>query len=158
MCLVQCLTAGFTVRNITAWLSKHSGIGSLMGNPISLLKDLSHAACCPVLASSIYSTSPTDNATVFCHCDALEIAPFAIRKTCPDVEWQSSLFSPQSESKYLINPASELPLYLILNSFVHLRYLSTYLVYLICSFIGLLLNCDNLIAANGISGQVPIAA
>ena len=68
------------------------------------------------------------------------------------------LFSPQSESEYPINPASELPSYFILSSFVLLRYLSTYLVYLMCSFIGLLLNCDNLIAANGISGQVPIAA
>ena len=36
-----------------------------MGNPISLLKDLSHAACHPVLASSIYSASPTDNVTIF---------------------------------------------------------------------------------------------
>ena len=66
MSLVQHLTAGFTVRNITAWLSKHSGIGHSMGNPISLLKDFNHAAYCPVLASSIYSASPTDNATVFC--------------------------------------------------------------------------------------------
>ena len=37
ICLVQCLTAGFTVRNIIA--------------------------CCPVLASSIYSASPTESAT-----------------------------------------------------------------------------------------------
>ena len=66
MCLVRHLTAGFTMRNIAAWLSKHNGIGPWMGNPISLLKDLSHAACHPVLASSIYSASPTDNATVFC--------------------------------------------------------------------------------------------
>ena len=64
MCLVWRLTAGLTVRNITAWLSEHSGIDSCMGNPISPLKDLSHAACHPVLASSIYSASPTDNATV----------------------------------------------------------------------------------------------
>ena len=67
ICFVQHLTAGFIMRNITAWLSEHSGIGPLMGNPISLLKDLSHAACHPVLASSIYSASPTDNVTVFCH-------------------------------------------------------------------------------------------
>ena len=79
MCLVWCSTAGFTVRNIAAWLSQHSGIGSWMGNPISLLKDLSHAACRPVLASSIYSASPTDNVTVFCHWDAQDIAPFAIK-------------------------------------------------------------------------------
>ena len=64
MCLVQCSTAGLTMRNIAAWLSKHSGIGPSMGNPISPLKDLSHAACCPVLASSIYSASPTDSGTV----------------------------------------------------------------------------------------------
>ena len=156
MCLVQHLTVGFTIRNITAWLSKHSGIGPSMGNPISPLKDLSHAACHLVLASSIYSASPTDSATVFCCCDTQEIAPFAIRKTCPDVEWRSSLFSPQSESQYLINPASELPSYFILSSFVPLRYWSMYLAYLICSFIGLLLNCDNLMAANAISGLVPI--
>ena len=31
-----------------------------------------------------------------------------------------------------------------------------YLAYLICSFIGLLLNHDNLMAANAISGLVPI--
>ena len=74
------------MRNITAWLSEHSGIGPSMGNSICPLKDQSHAACHPVLASSIYSTSPTDNATVFCHCNAQEIAPFAIRKMCPDVE------------------------------------------------------------------------
>ena len=67
MCLVQCSTAGLTVRNIAAWLSEHSGIGPSMGKPISPLKDLSHAACHPVLASSIYSASPTDNATIFCH-------------------------------------------------------------------------------------------
>ena len=67
MCLVQRLTAGFTMRNIAVWLSEHSGIGPLMGNPISPLRDLSHAACCPVLASLIYSASPIDNATVFCH-------------------------------------------------------------------------------------------
>ena len=66
MCLVQHSTAGLTVRNIAAWLSEHSGIGPLMEHPISPLKDLSQAACHPVLASSIYSASPTDNATVFC--------------------------------------------------------------------------------------------
>ena len=54
------------MRNIAAWLSEHSGIGPLMGKPISPLKDLSHAACHPVLASSMYSASPTDNVTVFC--------------------------------------------------------------------------------------------
>ena len=67
ICFVQRLTAGFIIRNIAAWLSEHSGIGPSMGNPISLLKDLSHAACHPVLANSMYSASPTDNATVFCH-------------------------------------------------------------------------------------------
>ena len=67
ICFVQRSTAGFTVRNIAAWLSEHSGIGSDMGYPISPLKDLSHAACRPVLASSMYSASHTDNATVFCH-------------------------------------------------------------------------------------------
>ena len=158
MCLVQCLTAGFIIRNIAAWLSKHSGIGPSMGNPISLLKDLSHAACRPVLASSIYSASPTDNATIFCRWDAQDIAQLAIRNTCPDVEWRSSLFSPQSESEYLINLASESPSYLILSSFVLLRYQSTYFAYLICSCVGLLLNHDNLIATNAISGLVPIAA
>ena len=67
MCLVRRSTAGFTVRNIAAWLSEHNGVGSCMGYPISPLKDLSHAACQPVLASSMYSASPTDNAIVFCH-------------------------------------------------------------------------------------------
>ena len=158
MCFIWRLTAGFIIRNIAAWLSKHSGIGPSIGNPISLLKDLSHAACHPVLANSIYSASPTDNATIFCRWDAQDIAPFAIRNTCPDVEWRSSLFSPQSESEYLINPASEAPSYLILSSFVPLRYLSTYFAYLICSSVGLLLNCDNPIPTNAISGLVPIAA
>ena len=158
ICFVRCSTAGFIVKNIAAWLSKHSGTGPLIGNPISPLKDLSHAACRPVLASSIYSASPTDNATVFCHWDAQDIAPFAIKKTCPDVEWRSSLFSPQSESEYLINPAFEAPSYLILSSFVLLRYQSTYFVYLICSSVGLLLNRDNLVATNAISGLVPMAA
>ena len=158
MCFVQRLAAGFTVRNIAAWLSKHSGIGPSMGNPISPLKDLSHAACHPVLGSSIYSASPTDNATVYCHWDAQDIALFAIKKTCPDVEWRSSLFSPQSESEYLINLASELPSYLIFCSFVPLRYRSMYFAYLICFFVGLLLNCDNIVAANVVSGLVPIAA
>ena len=158
MCFVQHSTAGFIVKNIAAWLSEHSGIGPSIGNPISPLKDLSHAACRPVLASSIYSASPTDNATVFCRWDAQDIAPFAIKKTCPDVEWRSSLFSPQSESEYPINPASEAPSYLILSSFVPLRYQSTYLAYLMCSSVGLLLNCDNLVATNAILGLVPIAA
>ena len=72
------------MRNIAAWLSEHSGIGPLMGKPISPLKDLSHAACCPVLASSMYSASPTGNATIFW--DAQDIVLFAIKKTCPDVE------------------------------------------------------------------------
>ena len=121
MCLVWYSTAGFTMRNIAAWLSEPSGIGPSMGNPISPLKDLSHAACHLMLASSIYSASPTDNVTVFCRWDAQDIAPFSIRYTCPDVEWQSSLFSPQSESEYPINLASELPSYLILSSFVPLR-------------------------------------
>ena len=67
ICFVRRSTAGFIVRNIAAWLSEHSGIGPSMGNPISPLKDLSHAACHPVLANSIYSASPTDNATIFCH-------------------------------------------------------------------------------------------
>ena len=53
--------------------------------------------------------------------------------------------------------ALELP-FLILSSFVPLRYLSMYLAYLICSCVVLLLNCDNLIATNVISGLVPIAA
>ena len=158
ICFVQHSTAGFIIRNIAAWLSEHSGICPSMGNPISLLKDLSHAACHPVLANSMYSASPTDNATVFCHWDAQDIAPFAIKKTCPDVEWWLSLFSPQSESEYLINPASEAPSYLILSSFVPLRYLSTYLAYLICSCVGLLLNHDNLIATNAILDLVPMAA
>ena len=158
ICFVQCSTAGFIIRNIAAWLSKHSGIGHSIGNPISLLKDLSQAACRPVLANSIYSASPTDNVTIFYCRDAQDIAPLAIKKTCPDVEWRSSLFSPQSESEYLINPASEAPSYLILSSFVPLRYLSTYLAYLICSSVGLLLNHDNLVATNAISGLVPIAA
>ena len=64
ICFVRRSTAGFIVKNIAAWLSEHSGIGPSMGNPISLLKDLSHAAWHPVLASSIYTASPTDNATV----------------------------------------------------------------------------------------------
>ena len=33
-----------------------------------------------------------------------------------------------------------------------------YLAYLICSFVGLLLHHDNLIAVNAISGLVPMAA
>ena len=33
-----------------------------------------------------------------------------------------------------------------------------YLAYLMCSSVGLLLNCDNLVAANVMSGLVPIAA
>ena len=146
MCLVQHLTAGFTVRNIATWLSEHSGFGPWMGNPISLLMDLSHVACHPVLASYIYSASSTESATILWCCNAQEIAPFAIRKMCPDVEWLSSVFSPQSESEYPINPASELLPYLISSSFVHWRYLSTYFVYLICCSIGLLLNCDNCVA------------
>ena len=158
ICFVRRSTAGLIVKKITAWLSEHSGIGPWIGNPISPLKDLSHAACHPVLANSIYSASPTDNATVFCRWDAQDIAPFAIKKTCPDVEWQSSLFLPQSESEYPIYPASEAPSYLILSSLVPLRYRSTYLVYLICSSVGLLLNGDNLVATNAISGLVPIAA
>ena len=145
MGFIQHSTAGFILRNIAAWLSEHSGIGPSIGNSIYPLKDLSHAACCPVLANSIYSASPTDNATIFCRRDAQDIAPFAIKKTCPDVEWRSSLFSPQSESEYLINPALEAPSYLILSSFVPLRYLSMYLAYLICSCAGLLLNGDNLV-------------
>ena len=66
MCFVRHSTAGLMVKKIAAWLSEHSGIGPSIGNPISLLKDLSHAACHPVLANSIYSASPTDNATIFC--------------------------------------------------------------------------------------------
>ena len=158
MCFARRSTAGFIVKNIAAWLSEHSGIGPSMGNPISLLKDLSHAACHTVLANSMYSASPTDNVTVFCRWDAQDIAPFAIKKICPDVEWWSSLFSPQSESEYLINLALETLLYLILSFFLPLRYLSMYLAYLICSSVGLLLNHDNLVATNAISGLVPIAA
>ena len=80
ICWVWCSTAGLIVRNIAAWLSPHSGIGLPMGYPITLLKDFGHAACHPVLAISMYSASPTESATVFCHCDAQDIAPFAIRK------------------------------------------------------------------------------
>ena len=60
--------------------------GSMDGKTYLLLIDLSQAACPPVLASSTYSVSPTESATIFCHCDAQEMHPFAIRKTCPDVE------------------------------------------------------------------------
>ena len=67
ICFVHCSTAGFIVKNIAAWLSEHSGIGPSIGNPISPLKDFSHAACHPVLANSIYSASPTDNVTIFYH-------------------------------------------------------------------------------------------
>ena len=158
MCFVHLSTAGLTVRNIAAWLSVHSGIGPLMGYPISPLKDLSHAACCPVLASSIYSASPTESAMVFCHCNAQDIALFAIRKTCPEVEWWSSLFSPQSKSEYPISLALEPPSYLILSSFVPLRYLRMYFAYLTCSLVRLLLNHDNLIAANAMLGLAPIMA
>ena len=38
------------------------------------------------------------------------------------------------------------------------RYLSMYFVYLMCSSVGLLLNHDNLVAANAILGLVPMAA
>ena len=145
---------------VPLWWLARSGIGPCMGNPISPLKDLSHAACRPVLVSSTYSASPTDNVTIFCCWDAQDTALLAIRKTCPNVEWWSSLFLPQSESEYLINLASELPLYLILilSSFVPFRYQSMYFAYLRCSFVGLLLNYDGLIAANVISGLVPIVA
>ena len=57
-----------------------------MGKPISPLMDLSQAACHLVLASSMYSASPTESVTVFGHCDAQDIHPFAIKNTCPDVE------------------------------------------------------------------------
>ena len=57
-----------------------------MWKPTSPLVDLSQVACHLVLASSIYSASPTESVTVFCHCDAQDIHPFAIRKMCPDVE------------------------------------------------------------------------
>ena len=86
ICLVQHSTAGFTMRDIAAWLSKHSGMGPLIGKFISLLKVFSHAPCCPALANSIYPASPTESATLFFHCDAQDIASFAIKKTCPDVE------------------------------------------------------------------------
>ena len=33
-----------------------------------------------------------------------------------------------------------------------------YFAYFICSFVGLLLNCDSLVAVNAMSGLVPIAA
>ena len=65
MCFVQHLTAGFTVRNIAAWLSMHSGMGPWMGNPTPLLMDLSQAAYLPMLTNSMYSASPTESATVF---------------------------------------------------------------------------------------------
>ena len=85
MCFVCHSTTGLTVRNIAAWLSAHSGISLLMVYPISLLKDFSHAACHPVLANSIYSASPTDSATVFCCCDAQDIAPSGrCVLMCPD--------------------------------------------------------------------------
>ena len=70
ICLVQYFTAGFTVRNIAAWLSAHSGSGPCSGKLISPLMDWSQAACFPVPANSIYSASPTEHAMVFCHCDA----------------------------------------------------------------------------------------
>ena len=158
MCFVWCLTAGFTMRNIAAWLSMHNGIGSWMGKPTSPLMDLSQAACCPVLASPIYSASPTESATVFFHCDAQDIHPFTIKKTCPDVEWQSSLFSSQSESEYPINPAFEPPLYLMQSPLVPLRYLRTCFMCLTCVSDGLLLYCDSHVAANAMSGLVPMAA
>ena len=67
ICFVQHSTAGLIVKKIAAWLSEHSGIGPSIGNSISQLKDISHAACHPVLANSMYPASPTDNVTVFCH-------------------------------------------------------------------------------------------
>ena len=86
ICFVQHLTAGFTVRNIAAWFSVHSGISPLMGYPISPLNDPSQAACHPGLASLMYLASPTESAMLFCHCNAQDIAPFAIRKMHPAVE------------------------------------------------------------------------
>ena len=90
--------------------------------------------------------------------DAQEIHLFAIRKMCPDVEYQSSLFSPQSESEYPINPALELPSYLIQSSFVPWRYLNTCFVYFICKSDGLLLYQDSCVAENAMAGLVPMAA
>ena len=121
MCFVQHSTARFTVRNVTAWLSEHSGSGLLMRKPISLLMDLKHTACHPVLASSIYSASPTENATVFWHCDAHEIAPFAIRKHF--LMWSDNHFCshPNPSQEYMINLALELPSYLISSFFVPWR-------------------------------------
>ena len=112
---------------------------SVDGKPISPLMDVSHVACCPVLASSIFSASPTESATVIWCCDTQEIAPFAIMEAFTNVEWQSSLFLPQSESEYPINPAFELLLHLISSSIVSQRYLNIHFTYLMCKSIGLFL-------------------
>ena len=152
ICLVWCSTARYTISNIAAWLSIHSGIGLCMGKPVSSLIDLSQAACCLVLANSMYSASPTESVTVFCCCDAQDMHPFPIKKMCPEVECQSSLFSPQSKSEYLINLALELPSYFMWRSFVPLRYLNMCFTFLTCTSDGLLLNWDSCVAGNMMSG------
>ena len=86
ICLIRVCCAGFVAKNMAAWLSAHIVVGCVGDRPISCEKLLSHAACFAVSASSMYSASATDNATVFCHLERQLIAPLARVNTCPDVE------------------------------------------------------------------------
>ena len=128
ICFIWCSTAGFTMRNIAAWLSVHNGIGPWMGKPVSLLMYLSQAACLLVLANSPYSVSPTESATIFCCCNVQEIHLFAIRKMFPDMVWWLALFSPQSESEYPINLVFEFLSYVLLC----LRDISAHVLHIWC--------------------------
>ena len=86
ICLICVCCAGFVAKNMAAWLSAHIVVGCVGDLPISCEKLLSYAACFAVSASSIYSASATDNATVFYRLECQLIAPLARVNTCPVVE------------------------------------------------------------------------
>ena len=58
-------TAGLIAKNIAAWLSTQIIVCWIGINPISMLKLLSQAHWQLADASSMYSDSPTESATVF---------------------------------------------------------------------------------------------
>ena len=153
MCFVHLLTAGFTTRNITAWLTTHSGM-------VHGWETLS--LCWWICAKQLVFQCWIIPYIQLLPLKVQQSFAIVVPKKCIHLPSDKCVLmwsdDPQSESEYPINSVFELPSYFIKSSFVPWRYLNTCFAYLMCESNGLLLYHDNHVAVNAMSGLVPMAA
>ena len=100
ICLVRAWNCGSWDRMMAAWLSQWSVVGPFCGCPISSKNVWSHARCCPVRLSSMYSDSVVERATILCCLLDQEMALRLLRNRYPKVERELSGFCDHPASEY----------------------------------------------------------